>query len=71
MWFTAIRSFSSFKRGLRDPESIYLSGILRGTPRTLTLSTVMEEADHIFVRGNGTWAAQIWREGKRLKAAPR
>lgn len=70
MWVTTLNSLVALRRAVRRPESLYLTGHLRGSQRSLTLATLMEEVDQVFVCGVGDWAGQVWREANRIKVAP-
>lgn len=70
IWSTDISDFDDFRRRLRDPDSLFLRGFHCGAPVSLTLSTIIEELDQIWVEGAGRWRAQVWRDGRQLRAAP-
>ena len=70
IWLTSIDSFTAFRKALGAPEALYISANVRGSRRTLTMATVIEEFGHVLVRSESGWCAQVWRDYGHLKAVP-
>lgn len=66
-WTVDYESFGDFRKAIANPDLVFASGYLAGSPRRLSLTTLSEELEGFFVAGARGWRAQVYGDGRRLR----